>query len=64
MKTYHIAEVKLEYNRYRSTVMADSLAEALDNYRLDTSEVIRTDTVTGTDADSEVLTIVEGSEVI
>jgi len=63
MKNYHIAEVRLEYNRYRSTVIADSLAEAIDNYRLDTSEVVKSDTVTNTEAEGEVLTIVEGSEV-
>jgi len=63
MKTYHITEVKQEYNRYTCTVVADGLGEALDNYLLGTSEVSTSEVDPGI-YEVESLTVVEGSEAI
>jgi len=63
MKTYHVVQVKLEYNRYSYTIVAESIDEALDNFLIGTSEVSQA-VVNNNVYEVESLSIVEGSEVI
>jgi len=62
-KTYHISQVKQEYNRYTYTVMAENIEEALDNFLMGTSEVSESNLSNGV-YELESLTVVEGSETI
>jgi len=63
MKTYHVVQVKLEYNRYSYTIVAESIDEALDNFLIGTSEVSQA-VVNNNVYEVESLSVVEGSEVI